>query len=121
MAVVAGIQAGKGAYQIGGAQPLAPVRLGVSAGVAFTASAASVAIPTDAASNAYAAVRLTVSVAAWVAFTTGSGAATVAGANCYLIAPGTIWDVIPPPGATTVSAINADAATAGSLGVVGLY
>jgi hypothetical protein len=119
MAGSACAQAGKTPYQVGGAQGIAPLRYGNSTGAATTtATTVGIAFPVDPQGNAYAAYRLTASAAVWIGF--GAGA-TAAGANEWILTPGTCQDVVPPVGTTQVSFIPADAVTAASVAVTGLY
>lgn len=123
MAVIPGVQSGKTPYPIAGATGEAPIRLGVSVGA--TALSASVAtqltLPVDAGGNGYAAMIANASAPCWFCFNNGSGAATIAGANCYLITPSAVFSVCPPPGATGASVILDTGGTAGSIGVAGLF
>lgn len=119
MAITPGAQRGRAPYQINGAEAVAPVQLGASANVLTPSASATVTLPTDAAGNAYACYRITASGAVWFGF--GSGPATPNGANEWLVGPGIVMDIIPPAGATQISAIFDAASTAGSLCITGLY
>ncbi len=120
MAITAGQQAGKAPLQVGGAEAVAPIRNGNTTTIVLVAAASVTAtLPTDPQGNAYAAFRFTSSSAMWVGF--GSGPAVAGTANQWIVAPGAIWDVVPPLGTTQASAIPADALTTGSLSIMGLY
>lgn len=120
MAIAAGQQAGKGPYPVGGAEAVAPVRNGNTTTIVLaTAVSGTATLPVDPQGNAYAAYRFASSVSMWVGF--GSGPAVPGTANQWIVSPGAIWDIVPPAGATQVSAIQADAATVGSLSIMGLY
>lgn len=121
MAITAGAQRGRAPYQINGAEATAPVALGASAQIVVaSAVSGTTTLPTDAAGNAYACYRVTSSAAMWFGF--GAGPATAGGGNGqWLITPGVIMDIWPPAGATQMSAIPADAVTAGSVSIAGLY
>jgi hypothetical protein len=120
MAITPGVQAGKTPYQIGGATGIAPVRYGNSAGAAVTSAVSStITLPTDPQGNAYAAYRLSASASVWVGW--GSGPATATGSNEWIMTGGSVQDLVPPPGTTQVSFIPADAVTAASMAVTGLY
>lgn len=126
MAVVQGVQRGAAAYPAnGGAEAVAPVRLGVNDGLVLAAIAQSLALPVDASSNPYPCVRVTVNTAIWFAFTTGTGSAAVATPGSYLLTPGSYYDMVVPTGATTWSAIvdpnQAVPITVGSICVTGIY
>jgi hypothetical protein len=102
MAIVAGVQAGKVPFQIQGATGVAPIRFGASASATAlaTGTAQQVTIPVDYESGVYAAYQVTASTAIWFCWNTGSGAATVGGANCFLITQGSQETIVAPPGAT---------------------
>ena len=121
MAISPGQQSGKSAYQVGGAEAVAPIRPGASTSIttATNTVSATATLPVDASGNAYAAYRVTSSASAWICF--GSGPATQGAANAWLVTPGMISDLVPPPGTTQLSAILADAIAAGSVGIMGLY
>lgn len=120
MAITAGSLRGRAPYQVNGAEATAPVAMGASASVILASAISGTAtLPVDSAGNSYAAYRITSSAALWFGF--GAGPATAGGANEWLITPGMIMDVWPPAGATQISAIPADAVTAVSLSVAGLY
>ncbi len=123
MAVVAGIQAGKVPFQIQGATGVAPIRFGASAALlaASLTGAVNVALPVDPQGNAYAAYQVTSASPIWFCWTTGTGAATVGGANCYLITAGSQETIVAPPGATSVAAIYDTGTTTGSFCIVGLF
>jgi hypothetical protein len=121
MAIIAGVQAGKVPLQIQGATGVAPIRFGASAGVATPTTAQQVTLPLDPAGNAYSAYQVTASGSMWFCWNTGSGAATIAGANCYLITLGSQETLVAPPGATGLSVIFDGASTTGSLCVIGLF
>lgn len=119
MAITSGQQAGKAPYQIAGAEATAPVRNGnTTVGAVSSAANVTVTLPVDPQGNAYAAYRISTSAAMWVCFGSGPAAAS---ANAWIVTPGAIWDLVPPPGTTQLSAFPADALTAGSVSVMGLY
>ena len=111
-------------YQVQGALGIAPVRLGQSASATALAAgtAQTITLPTDPQGNAYAAFIANVSTPVWFCWTTGTGNATIGGANCYLLTPSVSFIAIAPPGATAVSVIldTIGVATA-SVGVAGVY
>lgn len=119
MAITAGAQRGRAPYQVNGAEAVAPVALGASASIVTPTASATVTLPVDASGNAYAAYRITASGQIWFGF--GSGPATAGGANEWLVGPGVAMDIIPPAGATQISAIFDAASTTGSLCIIGLY
>jgi len=121
MAIIAGQQAGKPCVQVNGAtDSRAPIRYGVSANAtAVGATAVQLTLPTDPQGNAYSAYLIYTAGPIWYAFNTGSGAATAAGANCYLQNNGAAL-ISPPAGATGLSAI-ADSGTTNAISVIGVY
>jgi hypothetical protein len=120
MAITPGAQRGQTPYQVNGAEAVAPVRPGNSTTIVLaTAVSGTATLPVDPQGNAYAAYRVTASASVWFGF--GSGPAVPGTANQWIVSPGAIWDVVPPPGTTQASAIGADAITAASVSIVGLY
>jgi hypothetical protein len=128
MAIRTGSQAGIGPLQIQGALAVAPIRYGNStAATVATAVSVTLALPVDPNGNAYAAYRVITSVAMWAGF--GAGPATVAAANEWIQASGVPQDIVPPSGpvltnigaVVSMSFIPADAGTAGSISITGLY
>jgi hypothetical protein len=119
MAITAGAQRGKGPYQVNGAEAVAPVALGASANILTPTGSITVTLPVDTSGNAYACYRITASGAIWFGF--GSGPASANGANEWLVGPGIVMDIIPPAGATQISAFFDAASTTGSLCITGIY
>ncbi len=121
MSIIAGCQAGKTPFQVNGAtDSRAPIHLGVPTNSVVTSTAVQLALPTDPQGSPYAAYAIYFAGAIWYAFNTGSGAATVAGANCYLASGANIF-VVAPAGATGLSVILDTSATAGSISIIGIY
>jgi len=123
MAILAGAQAGKEplTYSVKGYN--APNRVGTPVSVtgAAIATASTLTLPVDPQGNAYSAYLLTAGVAVWIAWTNGSGNASIGGANCFLFPTGTSFCLVPPPGATSVSVIGDTGVTTGSFCLSGLY
>jgi hypothetical protein len=121
MAIISGVQRGQAPYQVNGAEAVAPARLGVSVGNAYTGAAVTIALPADTSTNGYSCVRISAACAYWIAFTTGSGNASVGGANCSLVTPGQIYDCVVPPLATSISVIADTGTTIGGISITGIY
>jgi hypothetical protein len=94
-----------------GNQRLFPVpQIGASATVVSGAASADIALPTDAAGNAYRGYFVTASQAAWITFGTAAQTAVAAAANNILL-PANFFDwIVPPAGATHVAGIQDTAA-----------
>lgn len=121
MAILAGWQRGQTMMNINGAKETrAPIRYGNSAAIVTPTAAATVALPVDPQGNAYAAYYILSAGNIWWCWTTGTGNATVGGANCYLQGSGSNI-IAPPAGATSISAIFDGSSTAGSLCIIGVY
>jgi hypothetical protein len=121
MAILNGAQAGKEPKPFSYKGYSAPNQYGATAGAVVTSAASTIGLPADYEGGSYSCYLLTCSVPVWVAFTTGTGAATPGGANTILMPTGTALVTVPPLGATSVSVICADAVTTGSFCITGLY
>lgn len=126
MAALPGAQAGKAPFLMNATATPAQ-NLGTPANSAALAGAVQITIPTDPAGNPYKALLITVSGsggsgAVWVNFSSDGTAATVGGANCFLIPSGAggLY-IVPPAGATKIGAIPATGVTTPDVCVIGLY
>jgi hypothetical protein len=129
MAILAGCNINAPARK-GGSGPdgLAAPQLGVSATITLTgASAVTIALPTDANGRLYPAYQVTADEAVWIAFCSTSGdAATIGGANNYLLGQNNTYLIGTPQAILSVqqgafiSGI-ANAGTAGHICVTGIF
>jgi hypothetical protein len=108
--------------------PTAIYHPGASVSVASGATSANVALPVDGNGKPYTAVLVSATAAAWIAFgTSGSDAVVAATSPAILVNFAPVVLAVPPAGAGIGSTGSASfiaaiqAATAGTVNVVGLY
>lgn len=120
MAALLGAQAGKAPFLMNGEAPGANF-LGTPANLTAITTNQTATIPTDPNGSAYKALVITASGSLWINFSNDSTAATLGGANCYLVTAFAPLVIVPPAGATKVSAIVGTGTTTADLCVTGLY
>lgn len=120
MAALLGWNAGKAPFLMNGEAPGANY-LGTPTNLTNISTNQTGSIPTDPNGVAYKALVLTASGSLWINFSTDSTAATLGGTNCFLVTPSAPLVIVPPAGATKVSAIVGTGTTAADLCIAGLY
>jgi len=120
MAALVGAQAGKAPFLMNGEAPGANY-LGVPANLTAVTTNQTATIPTDSGGSAYKALVITASGSVWINFSTDSTAATLGGPNCFLVTAFAPLAVVPPAGATKVSAIVGTGTTTADVCIAGLY
>lgn len=120
MAALLGAQAGRAPFLMNGEAPGANY-LGTPANLTNVSTNQVATIPTDPGGSAYKAVIITASGSVWINFSSDSTAATLGGANCFLVTAFAPLVVVPPAGATKVAAIVGTGTTAADVCIAGLY
>lgn len=122
MSIIVGAQTGRVCRQVNGAtDSRAPIAFGTPANAVVTSTAQTVTLPVDPSGNSYPSYLIWAAGNIWYAWTTGSGNASPAGANCYLQSNSNSTPIIPPVNATSISVILDATSGAGSICIVGIY